>query len=154
MVETDDDDDAETQEQHLPVSRPSQYSFHASLASHLVALLLSHYRLMMILIGDLNNGDHHRHVDDDHDDDDDDDDDDVGRVVSYNLRSIISHLKPTTVITIHQLIFSLDFDDHDGNLIFSFDLEDDDLRMDVAQSGVISGLGVLGWISPPGGVGY
>ena len=138
----------------MPVSRPSQYSFHASLASHLVALLLSHYRLMMILIGDLNNGDHHRHVDDDHDDDDDDDDDDVGRVVSYNLRSIISHLKPTTVITIHQLIFSLDFDDHDGNLIFSFDLEDDDLRMDVAQSGVISGLGVLRWIYPSGGVRY
>ena len=110
----------------MPVSRPSQYSFHASLASHLVALLLSHYRLMMILIGDLNNGDHHRHVDDDHDDDDDDDDDDVGRVVSYNLRSIISHLKPTTVITIHQLIFSLDFDDHDGQLIFSFYLEDDE----------------------------
>ena len=81
---------------------------------------------MMILIGDLNDGDHHHHVDDDHDDDDDDDDDDVGRVVSYNLRSIISHLKPTTVITIHQLIFSLDFDDHDGQLIFSFYLEDDE----------------------------
>ena len=49
--------------------------------------------LMRILIDALNDGDH------DNDDDDDDEDDDNRGVVSYNLRSIISHLKPTTFIT-------------------------------------------------------
>ena len=48
--------------------------------------------LMRILIDALNDGDHD-------DDDDDDEDDDNSGVVSYNLRSIISHLKPTTFIT-------------------------------------------------------
>ena len=50
--------------------------------------------------------------------DDDDDDDDDSQVVSHNLCSIISHLKPTTFIKLpfdSQLNFSFNYDDDEHN---------------------------------------